>query len=491
MHPLPARARSSAVLAGAVLVGALLAPVAAPGTAAATAVAPTATAAPALTPRAAAAQARIARLLPVRVARSRALGRQYTGIVADVGTGHVIWQTGSAVPMRGASTTKLATAVTALRLLGTTTRFPTRVVTGRSAGEVVLVAGGDPLLTSSQLDRLAHDAAVALLPTVAPLPTPAAAPTPDPTTAPTPATSPSDGATPVPTGTPSAPPVAPSAPRAVRVTVRLDDTLYPSPTYATGWPSDYEPYVVAPVRPLVRDLRNNGDTATDAAAFFTARLAAALRTLAAGRTDVALSAGYAGRLAAPVGARLVARFAGNTSGAAIARMLLVSDNDVAEMLFRDSAIAAGRGGSWSAAGRTAVAELTKLGVPLAGWRLYDGSGVSRADRVTARGLVALLRIAQRPSHPELAPLRRLLPVAAVSGTLRTRFTAWPTRCARARVFAKTGSLFDAIALAGYALGTDGRLRAFAVLDRPVDPRYSRAAVRQAVEIVPATATGCY
>lgn len=487
MHRPPARLRSSAVLAGTVLVAAMLAPVAAPGTATASVIAPAATAAPALAPRALAAQARIARLLPGRVARTRALGRQYTGIVADVQTGHVVWQTGSAVPMRGASTTKLATAVTALRLLGTTTRFPTRVVTGRSAGEVVLVAGGDPLLTSAQLDRLAHDTAVALLPTIAPPPAPAPTPTPlpDPTTAPTPV------ATPSPTGTPTPPPVAPSAPRAVRVTVRLDDTLYPAPTYATGWPSDYEPYVVAPVRPLVRDLRNNRDTATDAAAFFTARLAAALRTLAAGRTDVTTSAGYAGRLASPAGARLVARFAGNTSGAAIARMLLVSDNDVAEMLFRNSAIAAGRGGSWSAASRTAVAELTRLGVPLAGWRLYDGSGVSRADRVTGRGLVTLLRIAQLPSHPELAPLKRLLPVAAVSGTLRSRFTSRPTRCARGKVFAKTGSLFDAIALAGYALGTDGRLRAFAVLDRPVDPRYSRAAVRQAVEVVPATATGCY
>ncbi len=275
------------------------------------------------------------------------------------------------------------------------------------------------------------------------------------------------------------------------MTVRVDDTLYPAPTSTTGWPRDYQPSVVTPVRPLVRDLRNGWDTAKDAAAYFAGRLDAELKAQTAGRTDVAMTARYGGRLTAPAGATEVARFAGNTSGAALSRMLLVSDNDVAEMLFRNNAIAARRGSSWYAGRVTAMAELRKLGVDVTGWRLYDGSGVSRSDRVTGRGLVQLLRIAQQPTHPELAPLKRMLPVAAVSGTLKSRFTSRPTRCARAKVFAKTGTLFDAVGLAGYALGTDGRLRAFAFLDRPVDPRYSKTAVRQAVEIVPATATGCY
>jgi len=160
-------------------------------------------------------------------------------------------------------------------------------------------------------------------------------------------------------------------------------------------------------------------------------------------------------------------------------------------MFRNDAIAAGRAGSWVGARVTAIAELRRLGVDVTGWRLFDGSGVSRTDRVTARGLVQILRYAQLPSHPELAPLKAMLPVAGVSGTLHGRFLSTPTRCARARVFAKTGTLFDAIALAGYALGADQRLRAFAIIDRPVNPRYSTAAVRQAVEVVPATVTGCY
>jgi D-alanyl-D-alanine carboxypeptidase/D-alanyl-D-alanine-endopeptidase (penicillin-binding protein 4) len=274
------------------------------------------------------------------------------------------------------------------------------------------------------------------------------------------------------------------------VSVRLDDSLYPAPTSATGWTKDYVPSVVTPVRPLVRDFRNGSDTAKDAAVYFTVRLAAELKALTAGRTDVVLTSRYNGRMAAAAGAPEIARFIGNTSGAALARMLLVSDNDVAEMLFRNNAIAAGRPGSWAGARVTAIAELRRLGVDTKGWALYDGSGVSRSDRVTARGLVQILRYAQLPGHPELAPLKAMLPVAGVSGTLHSRFTSKPTRCARARVFAKTGTLYDAIALAGYALGADKRLRAFAIIDRP-SGRYSKAAVRQAVEVVPATVTGCY
>ena len=425
-----------------------------------------------LTPAALAAQARMAKLIPVRVAATPALGRYRTGLVSDLETGATIWQAGAATPMRGASTTKLATAVTSLRVLGTGTRFPTRVVTGRTPNEIVLVGGGDPMLTSKQLDSLARATAVSLIAALAPTPPPVAAP------------GSGDGVT---------APVASrrAAPRSLAISVRLDDTLYSAPTSAVGWARDYVPYVVRPVRPLVRDHRVGNDVAKDAATYFAARVKVALVSLSAGRPDLAATAGYAGRLKAPAAGTEIARFAGNTSKAALTRMLLISDNDIAEMLFRNNAIAAGRTGSWADARTTETAELTKLGVPIRGWALYDGSGVSRSDRVSALGLVSLLTAAQSPAHPELWPLKPLLPVAGVSGTLHSRFTTAPTRCARAKVFAKTGTLFDTIGLAGYSLGTDKRLRAFAVLVHDVSPKYSKAAVRRAVEVVPATATGCY
>jgi D-alanyl-D-alanine carboxypeptidase/D-alanyl-D-alanine-endopeptidase (penicillin-binding protein 4) len=175
-------------------------------------------------------------------------------------------------------------------------------------------------------------------------------------------------------------------------------------------------------------------------------------------------------------------------------MLLVSHNNSAEMLFRNNALAMGRPATWSAAKSSSTSRLAALGVNVRGWELVDGSGVSRRDRVTARGLVSLLRVAQSPGRPELAPLRGYLPVGGVSGTLQSaygRFNTDPTRCARGLVHAKTGTLFDTVGLAGYATGSDGRLRAFAVLvNNPAFP-YPKLTVRRAVDRIPATLTGCF
>lgn len=404
-----------------------------------------------------AAQTRMATLLPARVSALKALGASPGILVSDAGTGEATYAARAAVPMRGASTTKLVTAVTSLHHLGTTTRFPTVVLAGRSSREVVLRGGGDPLLTSAQLDSLARSAAANLA-----------------TTAPSP------------TGTTVTMPL--------RITVKVDETLYPAFTRPSGWPADYLPYVVAPVRPLIRDLRNGWDSGKDAGTYFAARLALALRAALPGRSDLAVSSAYSGKLPATPGASEVARFAGNSSGAALRLMLLVSENDVAEMMLRNAAVAATGDASWTSAQANARTTLAGLGVNVTGWVFEDGSGVSRADRLTARGLVQLLRAAASAAHPELAPLRGWLPVGGVSGTLKAgngRFTTTPTICARGRVFAKTGTLFDTVGLAGYAVGSDGRLKAFAVLAHRSGEAYSKLAVRRSVDRVAATATGCY
>lgn len=401
-----------------------------------------------------AAQTRMAALLPGRVAAQKPLGTAPGILVSDAGTGEIAYAAHSTTPMRGASTTKLMTAVTTLATLGTTTRFPTTVLEGRRPTEVVLRGGGDPMLTSTQLSSLARSTAQALV-----------------------GRAPAIGA-----GT------------TFRVTVKVDDTLYPAPTRAVGWPADYVPYVVAPVRPLIRDLRNSWDSAKDAGTYFASRLQVYLQAALAARTDLAVSSAYSGKMPAADGATTLAQFAGNTSGSALRLMLLVSENDVAEMLLRNSAVATTADGSWIAARTNARETLNGLGIDTTGWVFDDGSGVSRTDRLTARGLVQLLRAAVSPAHPELAPLRGWLPVGGVSGTLKAangRFTTYPTVCARGQVYAKTGTLFDTIGLAGYAEGADGRLKTFAVLVHRSGETYSKLTVRRSVDRIAATATGCY
>jgi len=276
--------------------------------------------------------------------------------------------------------------------------------------------------------------------------------------------------------------------------VRVDDSLYPAPTAPQGWPADYLPYVVSPVRPLVYNLRHTTDSSADAGRYFAAQVQAYLRAFTSTRKDLLITTVYAGRLAAPAPSHDIARFDGNTSGAALAWMLLVSDNDVAERFFRNSAIASGLTGSWADARSHELAVLKGLGIDTRGWVIRDGSGVSRADRLTARGLVTLLRASVSPMHPELAPLKGLLPVGGVSGTLKAsnhRYSTAPTKCAKGKVFAKTGTLHDTVGLAGFAKGSDGRLKAFAVMVNNWSTKIPVLKVRQAVDQIPATATGCF
>jgi D-alanyl-D-alanine carboxypeptidase/D-alanyl-D-alanine-endopeptidase (penicillin-binding protein 4) len=132
-----------------------------------------------------------------------------------------------------------------------------------------------------------------------------------------------------------------------------------------------------------------------------------------------------------------------------------SDNFAAEMVLK----AIGRevlGRGTSAAGAAIVRrDLTAVGVPLAGVRVVDGSGLSRENRVTARELVTLLVAIWR--DPALRPLvRNSLAIAGMTGTLRHRLEHRP---ARGRVRAKTGTTAIDSSLSGYI----GRRYAFAIV----------------------------
>jgi len=135
-----------------------------------------------------------------------------------------------------------------------------------------------------------------------------------------------------------------------------------------------------------------------------------------------------------------------------------SQNLHAEMLLRLVGLKVKGEGS-TEKGHEAVADLAKrLGVPDAGWGLADGSGLSGADLLTPRGLVALLAVMDR--HPHAAAFRDSLPIAGVDGTLEKRMKGTP---AEGRVAAKTGTLRLAHALAGYVTTVRGERLAFAIV----------------------------
>jgi PBP4 family serine-type D-alanyl-D-alanine carboxypeptidase len=126
-----------------------------------------------------------------------------------------------------------------------------------------------------------------------------------------------------------------------------------------------------------------------------------------------------------------------------------SDNFTAEMLLKQLGLnEVGRG--TSAAGAAVVTQtLAQAGVPLAGVRIVDGSGLSQLDRLTANALGTLLKAAW--ADPTVKPvLLASLPVAGINGTLQDRLRKAP---ARGRVLAKTGTTDIASALSGYVSST--------------------------------------
>src|SRR5580693_8099232 len=75
-----------------------------------------------------------------------ALGPQVSALVADPVTGRVLLSEHGSRAMTPASTTKLATGLAALAVLGDDARFTTKVVRGAVPGSIILVGGGDPTL---------------------------------------------------------------------------------------------------------------------------------------------------------------------------------------------------------------------------------------------------------------------------------------------------------------------------------------------------------
>lgn len=384
-------------------------------------------------PQAAALTRSIDELISQRLANPR-LGENVGVFAVDARTGEVITDHGGGASMIPASNMKIVTAASALATMGPNRRFTTKVRAG-GPGEVILEGGGDPLLSTRELRRLAKDVAATLTP-----------------------------------GQP--------------VTVRLDDSLFPSDGRGPGWTPEYIPTDASTVQPLARLWDYDRDPAANA-----------LRVFA----DGLRARGFPVTIGTPVVADdtpLIAESRGHTVGEAVRIMLQISENNIAEVLYRQVALATGHVPDWQGSRLAAEEVMASLGIDTSGAALRDGSGLSREDRVTPRFLVDVLRTI-RVLNPE--PFRLMfepgaLPVSGVSGTLDDRYGRFVTkrsRCAQGDVMAKTGSLYDAIGLSGVAAPDDAPERIFSILvnDRP--QKYSAVTIRQAVDGLTATISGCW
>jgi len=196
---------------------------------------------------------------------------------------------------------------------------------------------------------------------------------------------------------------------------------------------------------------------------------------------------------APEGARELAAVEGPPVSALVERMLLTSDNDLAESLARQVALEEDRPASFegvATALRTASARvLEPLGVRAEAVRLVDGSGLSRDDTIAPGALTRLLAGVTTGDPGELSPVLTGLPVGGFSGTLSDRYRAGPQVVGAGVVRAKTGTLRGVSALAGVVRTTEGRLLAFA-LEADAVPQGGTLAAEAALDRLAASFAGC-
>lgn len=297
-----------------------------------------------------------------------------------------------------ASNQKLLTAAVALEVLGADHLFTTEVRAATPAGGVVagdlyLVGGGDPLLTSSTYP-VQND----LFPVDSPTSLDALADA-----------------------------VVDAGVTRVDGAVRGDGSRYDDEFFAPSWVPDVRGIEAGPYDALlVNDARVTGDElraddpAEGAAREFTALLEARGVTVTGGP----------GVGVAPAEATALAAVSSATLPAVVAEMLTASDNNTAEMLVKEIGAVAGEGGSREAGLAVMATTLTSWG--LRGFELADGSGLSNDNRVSCDGLATVLA-----RHAPDDALGAGLPVAGETGALTNVFTDSPMV---GRLRAKTGTL---------------------------------------------------
>ena len=342
-------------------------------------------------------------------------------LAIDLRTGTVVYARNQSLALIPASNQKLPVAYAALALLGPGYRFHTEVVgSGTLVGDVWhgdlwLRGFGDPTLEPEDLDSLAAE-------------------------------------------------VASWGIRRVDGAVLGDESWFDARRVAPGWKPSFYIGESPPLSALVVDRgRYRGRTSANpglaAASLFRQALEAAGVSVA-GRTRSATLTTLGLPLARDVSEPLadVVRFMGRES-----------DNYTAEILVKQLGALQAGVGSTAAGVRVVRAALEAAGVPLAGVRLADGSGLSRLDRLTADALVALLEAGLAESDLRDAFLQSLA-VAGVNGTLEDRMESRP---ARGRGIAKTGTTQTASALSGFVRDR----YVFAVLQngRPISTYWARLA----------------
>lgn len=333
-----------------------------------------------------------------------------------------------AAPLAGASTQKIVTSAALLLALGPDARLETVVSAGAApsggvvAGDLYVVGGGDPLLTSPGFAaRLAHDPTLAVDPMRL------------------------------------VDAIVEAGITRIDGSVVGDGTRYDGERYHPTWPDRFQQRELGPVGALtINDGMAGADgqsqpPAAASGADPAANAATVITDLLRQRGVTVVGAPRSGP--APGGLTEVATFPSPTVREMVAEMLTDSDDTTAEMALKEVGLTEGGAGTWEAGAAAAAALLQEAGVPLDGVQIVEGSGLSTANRLTCQLLVDLLTL------PEAGPvLVEGLAVAGETGTLQDRWAGTPVA---GRLVGKTGTLNTVTALSGRVSPLQGGALTFA------------------------------
>lgn len=340
--------------------------------------------------------------------------REASCLVVESG-GHRLYDARSDRPLIPASTLKVLTAAAALTAFGPDAAFTTDIRAAKPpddgvvAGDLYLVGGGDPLLSTAD-----YVATFRNQPQIA-----------------TSFESIADA-------------IVAAGIKEVRGRIVGDHTRFDDerlfPTWRPSYVADGD---VGPVDALVL---NDGflnyrprrrDTITPDPA---GHAAAALVLLLQAR-GVTVTGGSASGVA-PAGATTIAQIASPPMRQVIAEMLTESDNNTAEVLTKELGFRAKGRGTWESGIAARGEALTRAGLPTTGFVGVDGSGLDRRNRVTCGLLQAALNKGGEPLAEGFA-------IAGRTGTLSDRFLGTPVA---GKLRGKTGSLSEVVSLTGYVDG---------------------------------------
>jgi serine-type D-Ala-D-Ala carboxypeptidase/endopeptidase (penicillin-binding protein 4) len=343
-------------------------------------------------------------------------------LVVDLATGETVYSRNPSLSLRPASNEKLAVTYAALTALGPAFRIETDVLgNGEQAGttwrgDLVLKGYGDPTLDTVDLRALARQVRAAGI-------------------------------------------------RRVAGRVLGDESWFDTRRTVIGWKPGFYIIESPPLSALIVDRGRVGRYTTASPALAAVQSFRSALVRVGVRVTGAAALGTADEDAAPI-----AEVDSPPLNRIVRWMDRVSDNFVAEMLVKQLGAVQGESGTTAAGIAVITGLLAEAGVPLAGVRLVDGSGLSLLDRMTSGALVSLLSAMWNDDEVRLE-LLAALPVAGRTGTLDRRMRSG---AATGVVRAKTGTTSNASALSGFV----GDRYVFSVLQNGFPVSYTWARVAQ-------------